>query len=151
MTAAFENGTDASYSSYPAKTHPRFMATLTPNPLRLLRISAQTMWMDSTTSEHHNSLAADNLPADTPAAAFMKRCGCSRSRSNDGHVSRAITTSSTVSFQAHLRRSCNCAVTLPGCGHAAAGLMCRQLRVFAGCLKAHQIKAPIAGSAYTKL
>lgn len=45
----------------------------------------------------------------------------------------------------------NCAVTLPGCGHAAPGLTCGQLWGFAGCLKAHQIKALIAGSAYTKL
>lgn len=69
-------------------------------------------------SEHHNSLAADNLPAVTPTAAFMKCCGGSWRRSNDGHVSRAITTSSAVSFQAHLK-SRNCAVTLAGCWHAA--------------------------------
>lgn len=102
-------------------------------------------------SEHHNSLAADNLPAVTPAAAFMKCCGCSRSHSNDGHVSRAITTSSTVSFQAHLKKRRNCAVALPGCRHAAAGPTRRHLRVPAGCLKARRINARTTGGAYTKL
>jgi len=133
MAEASENGPDASYSSYPAETHPRFMATLTLNPQTLRIISAQTMWMDSISSEHHNSLPADNLPAVTPAAAFMKCCGCSGRRSMMSvfqgplphHLQchfRLIFREAAIVLSPSRVRVCSC----------RAGV---QRRVFAGCQK----------------